>query len=289
METKEVMEAIASTDAIGGADYVLRKCSFNPKEHLINLENDPNKTPRLYLTVEWRVYWMQVWCQENGKKFAIKERPVELLPGTNYIQTSCSVLIEGEESSEGIGGINLAGAKGGDYSIQSCATIAKGRALANAGFGSVFSSALDSENGADVPCDGGMGTNFFVFKPQFLGPNAGNPLSGQAPAPAPAQPAPAPAPAPVQQPAAQQPNMTPQPFAPAFTEQPARKATEVPATGNAPKTREEALNFIVTMKGTWYGHPLSEVMAKSPKDVKWYSTCRDADLKAAALLVLSKE
>ena len=273
-ESMEVMKAVSAAESTAvGADYDLRKCSFNPKEHLINLENDPNRSPRLYLTVEWRVYWMQVWCQENGRKYAIKEHPVEILPGTNYIQTKCSVIIEDEELSEGIGGINLSGTRGGDYAVQSCATIAKGRALANAGFGSVFSSALDSENGTDVPCDGGMGTNFFVFAPQTLGPSAGNPMTA----------------APQGQNTQAAPQMPQNAFAPSFAEQPIHKVTAVPETDNAPKTREEALNFTVPMKGTWFGHPLSEVLAKSPKDVQFYSKCRIADLRAAALLVLSKQ
>ena len=156
--------------------------------------------------------------------------------------------------------------------------IAKGRALANAGFGSVFSSALDSENGADIPCDGGMGTDFFVFSPQWLGPTAGNPITGGFQATPPATPA--------------KPDSTPQPstpaFTPAFVDQPVRQATTVPETGNAPKTREEALTFIVPMKGEWFGHPLGEVLAKRPKDVRFYATCRNADLKAAAKLVLNQ-
>ena len=42
------------------------------------------------------------------------------------------------------------------------------------------------------------------------------------------------------------------------------------------------------MKGEWFGHPLGEVLAKSPKDVNFYATCRNADLKAAAKLVLNR-
>ena len=279
MESKEVMQAISSTDMVTGADYALRKCSFEPKAHLINLESDPNKKPRLYLTVEWRVYWFQTWCQENDKGYLIEERPVEIVPGTNFIQSCCTVYIDGEAAGHGMGGINLNGSKGGDYCIQSCATIAKGRALANAGFGSVFSSALDSENGADIPCDGGMGTDFFVFKPQQLGPTAGNPITGNN------------QPTPVEDPKAK-PEKMQQPsspiFPPAYMEQPLRKATSIPGTGDAPKTRDEALKFIVPMKGEWFGHPLGEVLAKSPKDVHFYATCRNADLKAAAKLVLNR-
>ena len=63
MNTNESIEM--SNTAYGGADYALRKCSFEPRDHLINLEKDASKSPRLYLTVEWRVYWFQTWCQEN--------------------------------------------------------------------------------------------------------------------------------------------------------------------------------------------------------------------------------
>ena len=275
----EVMRAISASDMVAGRDYALRKCSFEPKDHLINLESDAGRKPRLYLTVEWRVYWFQTWCQENGKAYLIEERPVEIIPGTGFIQSCCTVYIDGEAAGHGIGGINLNGSRGGDYCIQSCATIAKGRALANAGFGSVFSSALDSENGADIPCDGGMGTDFFVFTPQQLGPASGNPatIGFQT------------APSAIQSAASEQNLMNPSPvFAGSVSEQPPRKATAVPGTGNIPTTREEALRYVVPMKGEWFGHPLGEVLAKSPKDVHFYASCRHADLKTAARLVLSK-
>ena len=295
MENKETMEAIASTDMnAGGADYALRKCSFVPKDHLINLnKDDPAKPPRLYMTVEWRVYWLQIWCQENGMRYLIEERPVELIPGTTFIQSHCTVYIDGEPAGHGIGGINLNGIKGNDYAVQSCATIAKGRALANAGFGSVFSSTLDSENGADIPCDSGMGSDFFVFKPQPLGPVSGNPMS--APAIPPVQNVEAPAARPTQN-AAPPASVPPTPavvqppvptFEPAPIQPVTRKATSVPKTENAPKTREEALAFLVPMRGMWYNHPLSEVLEKAPQDVEFFRTCRFADLRAAAELLLN--
>ena len=281
MENWEVMQQISAADTPAGQDYALRRCSFDPKSHLINLEIDSNKKARLYLTVEWRVYWFQTWCQENGKSYLIEESPVESIQGTSFIQSRCTVYIDGEAAGHGIGGINLSGSKGGDYCIQSCATIAKGRALANAGFGSVFSSALDSENGADIPCDGGMGTDFFVFSPQWLGPKADiqPPISLQT----------------VQEviPMSQtMPASAAMPCSPglpqAFPARTVREATAAPETGNAPKTREEALRFIVPMKGEWFGHPLGDVLAKSPKDVQFYASCRNADLKAAAKLVLNR-
>lgn len=275
----EVMQVVSASDPKGSTDYALRKCSFDPKSHLINLENDPGKRPRLYLTVEWRVYWFQSWCQENGKQYLIEEKPVEIIPGTGFIQSCCTVYIDGEAAGYGVGGINLNGSKGGDYCIQSCATIAKGRALANAGFGSVFSSALDSENGADIPCDGGMGTDFFAFTPQQLGPSLGNPVAGGIqPAPTIIQ---------AMKSEADLRNQGPA-FKAEFPDQSVRQATAVPGTSNAPGTREEALQYIVPLKGEWFGHPLGEVFAKSPRDVQFYSTCRHADLRTAAKLVLSK-
>jgi len=280
MESAEVVRAISATDSAGGADYALRKCSFEPKAHLINLENDPSKKPRLYLTVEWRVYWFQTWCQENGKRYLIEERPVDMVPGTNFIQSCCTVYIDGEAAGFGIGGINLSGSKGGDYCVQSCATIAKGRALANAGFGSVFSSALDSENGADIPCDGGMGTDFFVFSPQWLNPADNSQASDQTqPAMKVTQ-----STEPAKDPGKRLRSL----YEPSFSENKVKKVTTVPATANAPTTREEALKFIVPMKGEWFGHPLGDVLAKSPKDVQFYASCRNADLKAAANLVLNR-
>lgn len=288
-ESKEAMEAIAQTDAMaGGTEYALRQCSFDPKAHLINLENDPEKKPRLYLTVEWRVYWFQLWCQENEKRFLIEEHPAEPIQGTSFLQSRCTVFIDGEPAGIGVGGFNLNGSKPVDYCVQTCLTIAKGRALANAGFGSVFSSALEGENGADVPCDAGMGTNFFVFPPQSIGPSGGNPMTGNLNA--------TPNPSPSTQAVSSMANeafvLPPSKFGPAFTEPtpPVRKATEIPETANAPKTRDEALKFVVPLKGAWEGHALSEVMAKDPGSVKYYATkSRNADLKKAAQLVLEKE
>ena len=237
MENWEVMQQISAADTPAGQDYALRRCSFDPKSHLINLESDSNKKARLYLTVEWRVYWFQTWCQENGKSYLIEESPVESIQGTSFIQSRCTVYIDGEAAGHGIGGINLSGSKGGDYCIQSCATIAKGRALANAGFGSVFSSALDSENGADIPCDGGMGTDFFVFSPQWLGPKADNqpPISPQT-----AQEV-----IPMGQ---MMPASAAMPCSPglpqAFPGRTARQATAAPETGNAPKIANRPAHFL---------------------------------------------
>ena len=277
MMENEVVKTTLSADQNPAAQYNVRPCSFDPSTHLINLEVDPNKPQRPYLTVDMRVHWFQTWCQENGKKYFIEENFVEAIPSTSFIQSKCLVYVDGEVVGVGVGGFNLNGHKDPDYCIQTCQTIAKGRALANAGFGSVFSSTQESENGSDIPCDSGVTTNFMVFKPQFLGPDAGNPMVTQAPAPAATPVAP---------------NFQPTNGfnAPTFTEQPVHKVTEIPETDNAPKTRDEALRFIVPIKSEWQGHMLSEVMAKDPKVIRYYATrSRHADLKKACQLILEKD
>ena len=107
-ESMEVMQEISLSDIASDKGYALRKCSFEPQDHLINLENDQNKKPRLYLTVEWRVYWFQTWCQENGKKYLIEEQPVEIVPGTGFIQSRCTVFIDGEAAGHGVAAFRAA-------------------------------------------------------------------------------------------------------------------------------------------------------------------------------------
>lgn len=272
MENTYEMEAIRNSDVqLRDGIAQIRKCSFRPEEHFINLEIDGRKKPRYYLTVDWRLFWLQLWCQEKGKDYYVEEQPVTMIPGTTWIQTACSVFIDGRIAGRGIGGINLNGPKGGDYAFQSCATIAKGRALANAGFGSVFTSASESESGGiEIPCDSGTAADFFVFTPQQIDPAYGNPMQTTASVPA----------------------MT---YAeqnyyemPAAAAPPAKQATQTPITTGCPKTREEALAFLVPIRGAWFGKPMSEVIAKDPGAVRYYAEkSRNGDLKQAARLILN--
>ena len=273
------MEAIRSSDVqLRDEIAQIRKCSFRPEEHFINLEIDGQKKPRYYLTVDWRLFWLQLWCQENGKDYYVEEQPVTMIPGTTWIQAACSVFIDGRIAGRGIGGINLNGPKGGDYAFQSCATIAKGRALANAGFGSVFTSASESESGGvEIPCDSGVAADFFVFQPQQIDPAYGNPM--QTAILPPMQTAAVP-----DVPGADQYYSE----MPAAAVPPVRQATQTPITAGCPKTKEEALAFLVPIRGAWFGKPMSEVIAKDPGSVRYYAEkSRNGDLKQAARLILN--
>ena len=70
MENTYEMEAIHSTEVkLRDGIAQIRQCSFRPEEHFINLEIDGQKKPRYYLTVDWRLFWLQLWCQENGMEY----------------------------------------------------------------------------------------------------------------------------------------------------------------------------------------------------------------------------
>ena len=132
----------------------------------------------------------------------------------------------------------------------------------------------------EIPCDSGVSADFFVFQPQRLDPSYGNPM--QVPVPPPLQ-----REAPVM-PANSGYDNPLIPQRQAVPSAPARQATQTPVSAECPRTREDALSFLVPLRGTWYGKPLSEVIAKDPASVRYYAErSRNGDLKQAARLILS--
>ena len=261
----------------------LRKCSFRPEHYFVRIPGfHDGDEESYYLEVKWREFWFHCYCDENNiQDRAIEELPVTLIAGTSFLQAESHVTMNGKIVGRGVGGYCISG-NDMNYAVQIASTIAKGRALANAGFGSVFTSASESESGGiEIPCDSGVSADFFVFQPQKLDPSYGNPMQVPAPPPlqsdAPAMPA--------------NPRCDNQPFIPqpqTAPEPPARQATQTPVSAQCPRTREEALSFPVPLRGTWYGKPLSEVIAKDPASVRYYAErSRNGDLKQAARLILS--
>ena len=265
----------AKFELLPGFDQ-LRKCSFRPQDHLILVRFEGREEQALYLEVKWRLIWLQTYCEELNLSYAvIEEEPKQI---GNDITSVCKVLINDKLVGQGTGGMRADSL----YAIQQAATIAKGRALANAGFGSVFTSASESESGGiEIPCDSGVSADFFVFQPQKLDPSYGNPM--QVPAPPPLQ---SDAPAMPANPRYDNQQFIPRPQT--APEPPARQATQTPVSAECPRTREDALSFLVPLRGTWYGKPLSEVIAKDPASVRYYAEkSRNGDLKQAARLILN--
>ncbi len=141
----------------------LRPCGFRPEEHFVRVGSlRKDEEERLYLEVKWREYWFHRYCDENGiLSRSIEELPAALIQGTDFLQAQAVVKMNGEVAGRGVGGFWLRTQERA-YAVQMAGTIAKGRALANAGFGTVFSSARASETGgAEIPCDSGLKVSEF--------------------------------------------------------------------------------------------------------------------------------
>lgn len=236
----------------------VRTCSYNPEKHLTKIEFSNNPNPQLYLPVDERVKWFQIYCAENElKRCAIIEERAETLCG-NIIQVHALVQIEGEVAGQGVASDMLTGEIDHDKkNVQSIATAAKGRALANAGFGTAFCSANAYESGGEeFPCDGGIKmTNYTVER------DPENPMLVNT--------------VPMQEPKAN-----------AVT---AQKATGTSTSKQkTPATREEALNYVVDVNCKVKGMTLSDVQAQQPGQL-WYlannERFKNTTAQAAAKLV----
>lgn len=242
----------------------LRKCAFKPQEHFVKIPGfRAGDEESYYLEVKWREFWFHQYCDENNiSQRSIEELPVTLIAGTNFLQAEAVVKINGDVVGRGVGGYYL---NGGDnsYAVQLASTIAKGRALANAGFGTVFSSAAASESGGrEIICDSGLKTSEF-----FVRRNPKNPMLVTL-------------------------EKTEEPAAPPAPEDaPSEKKAEEPAP--APKsamTREDALKFTVPIRGKHFGEALGDVMGRDPGAVKYYAEnprYAGQDIQEAAKLVLN--
>lgn len=128
-------EIVAKAAAVG-----YRRCSYNPADDAYVADLDGfrgeanNKAVNLY--VNGRVKWFLTYCEENGIKGRIEESDVAILPEfPRLMMVTSRIYMNDELVADGIAGAiinpedpNCA------VVVQSCATKAKGRALANAGF-----------------------------------------------------------------------------------------------------------------------------------------------------------
>ena len=246
----------------------MRECSFRPEDHLIEIDFNGKKA--LYLEVKWREVWFHIWCDEHqiGElDREIKEMGATELPGLNYIQCEAKVIVQGKEIGSGFGGFNMNLADR-DYAVQQAHTIAKGRALANAGFGTVFSTGMANENGTrEIPADGGISlSDMYVIR------DPSNPMIVQTVA---------------------EPQKEPVGNTKAEAASPAPQSKKAPEQEpeKKPMTREDALRFKIPIRGQNFGIPLGEMLAKKPGTVKYYAEetrFAGSELQEAAKLVIQK-
>ena len=131
----------------------IRKCSFSPENYLKTIvQNDGYRTK--YLLVQDRVLWFQIYCAENGVKGLIDDSRIEYMPQLNMFQAICTVTINGEIVGQSSGSCVYAEDK--LKALECAATSAKGRALANAGFGTAMCYQDDPDVEQGNQCDAGV-------------------------------------------------------------------------------------------------------------------------------------
>ncbi len=130
----------------------LRKCGYDPSWDMIEVAHGgtgEEAVRKMYLEVKYRVFWFNRWCEENSKVGVIdcsEHREEPLMPG---VSVNARIFVDGV-----LYGCASAGEAyiPGDYAhnaraIQTAGTRALGRALANAGFGTIASGGPAEENG----------------------------------------------------------------------------------------------------------------------------------------------
>lgn len=134
-----------------------RACKgYNPIEHLIDIPNITTGEMGKYLLVPDRVTWFNAYCQENGIDGVIDDSQIEVHfeANRNLVVAVCVIYMNGKEIAKSVGsgvfhdGDDIIFRK----AVECAATSAKGRALANAGFGSNMSTGDEPEQGlVDAP------------------------------------------------------------------------------------------------------------------------------------------
>jgi hypothetical protein len=119
--------------------------SFDPKPYLVNLENNPNKPPRMYLKPVHRLLWFRD-VHPTGQ---ILTDLVNVEPAV----VKATILDgEGHVMSTGYGSAQYGtNAVWKGREVEKAETAAIGRALAHAGFGTQFTDDDDSDHLADSP------------------------------------------------------------------------------------------------------------------------------------------
>ena len=236
---------------------MIRNCGFNPVSHMMNKGSDTE--PSWYLLVMWRVEWFNTYCAEHGITGMIDDSEIQLV-GTSpalFWQATAKVYMDGQLVAQSTAATPVVGSDGmiDSSACQTAGTYAKGRALANLGFGTEAVldelNLLPAEAASElnsIGCDAGINPAMFGT------PNAA-PVPNPTPAPAPATAAPV-----YQQP-------QPAPVIPAAAE-PAVTTLRPVYTGTAELTVSGALAVIIP-NGRYKGRPLGDILLENPGYASW--------------------
>ena len=270
---------------------MIRNCGFNPVSHMMNKGSDTE--PSWYLLIMWRVAWFNAYCAEHGITGMIDDSEIQLV-GTSpalFWQATAKVYMDGQLVAQSTAATPVVGSDGmiDSSACQTAGTYAKGRALANLGFGTEAVldelNLLPAEAASElnsIGCDAGINPAMFGT------PNAApvpNPTPAPAPAPAapvyqqpqppqprevsPQQPAPVTAPPVQSEPIIDIYPVQPQPapVIPAAAE-PAATPLRPVFTGTAELTVSGALAVIIP-NGRYKGRPLGDILLENPGYASW--------------------
>lgn len=155
----------------------IRPCSYDPAADIIFVgDENGEKTEEYYLEVKYREHWFQRYCLENGIHGVVDAGELTVEP---YNEKYCAVKSVAVISMDDRVVSKMAASKfvpvGDSDGIQTTVTLAIGRALKEAGFGTL--SVRRSEDGAPVQVDAGVKV---AKEPQKAenGPAQANPLLG---------------------------------------------------------------------------------------------------------------
>ena len=137
---------------------LVRKCENYDPNPFMSLYEYPEGSRTKYLEVRYRVDWFLHWCQENGKEAMFDESEYAIHPELGLVVATCAVYLDGELAAKSTAGREYTDderfpEKSVGNAIQTAFTFAKGRALANLGFGTI--NGLKAENGEIAPPDAG--------------------------------------------------------------------------------------------------------------------------------------
>jgi cell division septation protein DedD len=211
--------------------------AFDPENYLINLEKNPNKTPRFYLPVQWRIFWLRQDhpnAQINTEAVVRGEEEVwfkATVKVPDEIDGSTGVMLTQGGSATGWAKQTPADFAGNSNWIEKCETKSLGRALGALGYGTQFTDDFDEDDSAlsDAP----------VAKPAESKPPQSRQEPAQQPRSAPAAQTPTTATAKPSQPK------------PAASSQPSGQDPTIPINGGATESQLKALYALGEKTQAW--------------------------------------
>ena len=140
---------------------IVRACSYDAVSKLVDYTYESGRTEK-YLEVKYRVDWFNAYCKENNIEGYIDDSDIRYVPEAAAWIATATVYMDGKPVGKSSASKTIipGDMETGKVAVQTACTFAKGRALANAGFGTtatgVTATGGCAEDGEFFTCDGGV-------------------------------------------------------------------------------------------------------------------------------------